>query len=179
MRRAEVKVQQYKIDAVAELKQGFDGVRSFIFADYRGLTVDQISELRRSLRDAGAEFRVVKNNYAKIAFKQMDHEDVSPYLVGPTAIAYCRDEAGPVAKALLKLAQDMPIELKGALLDSEIQDAKAVEAFSKLPTRSELIQWLMGAIQAPTQNVVFVLNGIITKLVRTLEAVREKKAREG
>lgn len=173
---AEVHVQQYKIDAVAELKEGLEKSRSFIFADYRGLSVEQISELRGSLREAGAEFHVVKNNYAKIAFKQMDHEDVAPYLVGPTAIAYCGDEAGPVAKAMLKLGKDMPVELKGGLLDGEVYDAKAVEAFSKLPSKLELIQMLMGTMNAPVQNMVFVLNGITTKLVRTLDAVREQKA---
>ena len=172
---AEVKVQQYKVDAVAELKESFEGARSFLFADYRGLTVEQISELRGALREAGAEFHVVKNNYAKIAFKQMDHEDVAPYLVGPTAIAYCGDEAGPVAKALLKLSKDMPVELKGGLLDGESYDAGAVEAFSKLPTKLELIQMLMSTMKAPAQNMVYVLNGVTTKLVRTLDAVREQK----
>jgi large subunit ribosomal protein L10 len=175
---AEMKVQQYKIDAVAELKSGFEGFRSFVFADYRGLSVDQITELRNALREAGAEFHVVKNNYAKIAFKQMDHEDVAPYLVGPTAIAYCGDEAGPVAKAMIKLAKDMPVEVKGGLLDGDVYDAAAVEAFSKLPTKLELVQMLMGTMQAPAQNMVYVLNGIATKLVRTLDAVREKKSQE-
>ena len=176
---ADMKVQQYKVDAVAELKTSFEGARSFIFADYRGLSVEQITELRNALREAGAEFHVVKNNYAKIAFKQLDHEDVAPYLVGPTAIAYCGDEAGPVAKAMLKLAKDMPVELKGGLLDGEIYDADAVEAFSKLPTKLELIQMLMGAMNAPLQNTVYVLNGVATKLVRTLAAVQEKKEKEG
>ena len=176
---AEVKVQQYKIDEVSELKAGFEGTRSFIFADYRGLSVEQITNLRAALREAGAEFHVVKNNYAKIAFQQMDHEDVAPYLVGPTAIAYCGDEAGPVAKAILKLGKEMPVELKGGLLDGEVLDAGAVEAFSKLPTRLELIQMLMGTMKAPVQNMVFVLNGVTTKLVRTLDAVREQKASQG
>ncbi|MCG8454237.1 MAG: 50S ribosomal protein L10 [Spirochaetales bacterium] len=175
---AEVKVQQYKVDAVAELKESFEGSRSFIFADYRGLSVGQITELRTALREAGAEFHVVKNNYAKIAFKQMDHEGVAPYLVGPTAIAYCGDEAGPVAKAMLKLAKDMPLEVKGGLLDGDIYDEKAVEAFSKLPTKLELIQMLMGTMKAPANNVVYVLNAVTTKLVRTLDAVREQKASE-
>ncbi|MDF1566637.1 MAG: 50S ribosomal protein L10 [Spirochaetaceae bacterium] len=175
---AEMKVQQYKIDAVAELKSNFEGFRSFVFADYRGLSVEQITELRNALREAGAEFHVVKNNYAKIAFKQMDHEDVAPYLVGPTAIAYCGDEAGPVAKAMIKLAKDMPVEVKGGLLDGDVYDAAAVEAFSKLPTKLELVQMLMGTMQAPAQNMVYVLNGIATKLVRTLDAVREKKSQE-
>jgi large subunit ribosomal protein L10 len=108
----------------------------------------------------------------------MDHEDVAPYLVGPTAIAYCGDEAGPVAKAMIKLAKDMPVEVKGGLLDGDVYDAAAVEAFSKLPTKLELVQMLMGTMQAPAQNMVYVLNGIATKLVRTLDAVREKKSQE-
>lgn len=173
---AEIKLQQYKLDAVAELKAGFEKSRSFIFADYRGLSVEQITSLRDSLREAGAEFHVVKNTYARIAFTQMDHEDVAPYLVGPTAIAYCGNEAGPVAKAMLKLAKEMPVELKGGLLDGEIYNAGAVEAFSKLPSKIELIQMLMGTMNAPITNAVYVLNGVTTKLVRTLAAVQEKKA---
>jgi len=70
------------------------------------------------------------------------------------------------------------VELKGGLLDGEVYDAKAVEAFSKLPTKLELIQMLMSTMNAPAQNMVFVLNGLTTKLVRTLDAVREKKASE-
>ncbi len=175
---SEVNVQQYKIDAVAELKKNFEGTNSFLFTDYRGLSVAQITELRNNLRDLGAEFHVVKNNYAKIAFSQMDHNDLEEYLVGPTAIAYCGDEAGPVAKALLKLAKDMPVEVKGGMVDGEVYDSKGVVAFSKLPTRTELIQMLMGTMQAPARNAVYVLNGVTTKLVRTLAAVQEKKASE-
>ena len=84
---AETKIQQYKIDAVAELKGRFEATKDFLFADYRGLSVEQITALRDKLRAAGAEFHVVKNAFAKIAFQQMDHEDVAPYL------GWFRDEA--------------------------------------------------------------------------------------
>lgn len=175
----EVKVQKYKADAVAELKAGFEKTRGFIFADYRGLTVAQITQLRSTLREAGAEFHVVKNNFAKIAFSRLDHDEVAPYFVGPTAIAYCGDEIGPAAKALIKLAKEMPVELKGGLMDGEAYDPQGVEALSKLPSKAELIQMLMGTMKAPLNNVVYVLSGITTKLVRTLDAVREKKAQGG
>lgn len=174
----ETKIQQHKIDAVAELKEGFEGFRSFLFTDYRGLNVEQITELRRSLREVGAEFHVVKNNYAKIAFRQMDHEDAAPFMVGPTAIAYCGDEAGPPAKAILALSREMPLELKGGLLDGEIRSAADVEAFSKLPGRLELIQMLMGTMQAPVRGAAAALNAVVSKLVRTLDAVRESKSKE-
>jgi len=176
MAKIERKVQQNKIDAVAELKSGFECARSFIFADYRGLNVEQISILRNSLRQAGAEFHVVKNNYAKIAFSQMKHDDVAPYFVGPTAIAYCADEAGPVAKVMLNLAKDMPITLKGGLLGGEIFDADAVETFSRLPGRLELMQKLMGLMMAPLQKSAFILNDITARLVRTLDALGTKKS---
>lgn len=176
---AEAKVQQYKIDAVAELKASFETTNSFIFADYRGLTVEQITNLRSKLREAGAEFHVIKNNYAKLAFQQMDHEDVAPFLVGPTAIAYAGDEAGPVAKAILDFSKETTVKVKGGLMDGLVFDAVGVEAFSKLPTKIELIQMLMGTMKAPINNVVYVLNGVSEKLVRTLDAVREKKAQEG
>ncbi|VDB00914.1 LSU ribosomal protein L10p (P0) [Olavius algarvensis spirochete endosymbiont] len=176
MAKTERKVQQDKIDAVAALKSSFEGVRSFLFSDYRGLSVEQISILRNTLRQTGAEFHVVKNNYAKIAFSQLKHDNVDPYFIGPTAIAYCTDEAGPVAKAMLNLARDMPITLKGGLLNGEIFDADAIEVFSKLPGRLELLQKLMSLMMAPAQYIVFILNGVATKLVRTLDAVRVKKS---
>jgi large subunit ribosomal protein L10 len=80
---------------------------------------------------------------------------------------------------MLKLSKEMPVELKGALLDGEMYDAEAVEAFSKLPTRLELIQMLMSTMKAPVQNTVYVLNGVATKLVRTLVAVQEQKEQQG
>jgi len=176
MARAERRVQRHKLDAVAALKSGFEGTRNFIFADYRGLNVEQISLLRNSLRQANAEFHVVKNSCARIAFSQLEHDDVAPYFVGPTAIAYCADEAGPAAKAMLDLARNMPITLKGGLFDGEIFSADAVEAFSKLPGRLELVRKLMSLMMAPAQSIVFILNDAAARLVRTLDAVRAKKS---
>jgi len=176
MAKIKRKVQQYKIDAVATLRSSLEGISNFIFADYRGLSVEQISALRNSLRQSNAEFHVVKNSYAKIAFSQLKHDDVAPYFVGPTAIAYCADEAGPVAKAMLNLARNMPVTLKGGLLNGEVFDADAVEAFSKLPGRLELMQKLMGLMMAPVQNTALILNSVTSKLVRTLDAVRVKKS---
>jgi len=176
MVKVERRVQQNKIDAVAALKSGFKNTRNFIFADYRGLSMEQISTLRNSLRQASAEFHVVKNSYARIAFSQLKHDDVAPYFVGPTAIAYCADESGPVAKAMLDLAREMPITLKGGLFNGEVFSADEVEAFSKLPGRLELVQKLMSLMMIPVQSILFILNGVTTGLVRTLDAVREKKS---
>ncbi len=175
---AEKKVQQSKIDAVNALKEQFDGVGSFFFTDYRGLTVEQVTELRRKLREQNAEYHIIKNNLAKIAMRDLGNEGVDEMFVGPTAVAMARDEAGPVAKTLIDFGKDAPVEMKGGYLDGNVYDEAGVVAFSKLPTRIELIAKLMGTMQAPVQNVAFVLNGVTTKLVRTLAAVAEAKGGE-
>ena len=175
----QVKMQQYKVDAVQAIREEFEDIKDFFFTDYRGMSVEQITELRTKLREKNATLKVVKNRFAKIALKELDKSDVADLLVGPTAVALSTEEAGPVAKLLLEYAKDMPIEVKGALVDGQVFDLDQVEAFSKLPTRIELIAKLMGTMQAPVQNFVGILNEIPTKFVRTLQAVADKKAEEG
>jgi len=114
------------------------------------------------LRDKGAELKVVKNNYAKIAFRDAGIEGVEDFLVGPTAVAFIEDEAGPAAKALLGFEKDNPFEVKGGSVDGNLFDKGQVEAFSKLPTKIEL----------------YAMNAVTEKLVRTLAAVAEKKENE-
>ena len=175
----QVKIQQYKVDAINEIKQEFEGIQDFFFTDYRGMTVEQITELRSKLREKNASFKVVKNRFAKIALKELDKEIVSDLLVGPTAIALSREEAGPVAKILLEYSKNAPLAVKGGLVDGQMFDLDQVEAFSKLPTRLELIAKLMGTMNAPVQNFVALLNEVPTKFVRTLKAVADKKNSEG
>jgi large subunit ribosomal protein L10 len=174
----QAKVNQTKTEAVADIKKVFEGASDFFFTNYRGLTVEQITGLRHKLREQGADYHVVKNNYARIAFEQLGKSDVSKLLIGPTAVAIARKDSGPVAKALLELTKDwQQLEVKGGLVGTSVFDGKQTEAFSKLPTRNQLYSMLMGTMQAPLQNLVYVLNGVTTKLVRTLQAVADKKAK--
>lgn len=174
----EKKIQEKKLEAVAFLKDRFEKVQDYFFTDYRGLTVSQITELRGKLREKGAEYRVVKNNYAKIAFGQLEHQGLEDYLVGPTAIALAGDDSGAVAKVLLEFEKDSPMEVKGGLIAGDLFDIEQVKAYSKLPGREQLVAMLMGTMQAPLQNFVFACNGITTKLVRTMQAVADKKQAE-
>lgn len=171
------KIQQNKLDAVKALKEQFEKSSGYFFADYRGLTVSKITELRQELGKTGGEIHVIKNNYAKIAFQQLDIVGLDEILKGPTAIALVSDEAGPVAKALVDFAKskENPMEIKGGYIEGGVFDKDQVEAFSKLPTKIELIQMLMGTMQAPVQNFVLAANGVVSKLVRTLAAVGESK----
>lgn len=174
----ETKVNQEKEGYIERYKERFGEVKDFIFTDYRGLTVEQISELRGKLRDQSAEYRVVKNNFAKLALTQMEYPDVSDFLVGPTAVALAKSESGPVVKAILDLGRDWPVSVKGGIIDGKVFNAEQVEEYSKLPTRDELIAKLMGTMNAPLQNLVYAMNGVTQKLVRVLQAVADEKAAE-
>lgn len=162
---AEKKIQQYKVDAVGQLERQFSNVESYFVTDYRGLSVEQITDIRGKLRALDAEIHVVKNNFAKKAFELVDVKGLEEYLVGPTAIALVKGEAGPVAKALFEAVKNTTLEVRGGYVDGEVMDSGAVEVFSKLPTRTEAIQMLM-----------FAMNGVTSKLVRTVQAIADQKA---
>lgn len=152
-------LNQAKLDAVNALKEEFSGYDGFIFTDYRGMTVAQITQLRKALRKEGAAYRVVKNRYAKIALREIDLSGAEDDLVGPTAVALVKgDAANTVAKALFQAAKDgTSIKVKGALVNGEVLSTDQIEAISKLPSKLELIASLMGTMKAPVQKLAATL----------------------
>ena len=171
------KIQDIKVKSINELKDVFQSSPDFIFADYRGLTVEQISTLRKLLRAKGARFKVVKNNFARLAFEQLSAPDVSGLLVGPTAIAIAPKDSNEIAKILFDFAKETPaLKVKGGLVGPSVYDVKQVEAFSKLPGKLELISMLMSVMNGPARNLAAALNDIPARLVRTVKAVADKKA---
>jgi large subunit ribosomal protein L10 len=171
------KIQDAKTVSINELKEGFNSNQDFIFTDYRGLTVEQITILRKQLRQKEASYKVVKNNFARIAFEQLSAPDVSSYLTGPTAIAVAPKDSNEIAKILLEFAKEASVlKVKGAIIGNSIYDAKQVEAFSKLPGRLELISMLMSVMNGPARNFAACLNDIPSRLVRTVKAIADKKA---
>ena len=153
------RVTPAKVDAVAALQDEFKDYSGFIFTDYRGMTVQQITDIRKSLKKDDAAYRVVKNRYAKIALKDLDHEGAEEQMKGPTAVALVKgDTANTVAKVLFNANKDgVSIQVKGALLDGKFMSAEEVEALSKLPTKLELIASLMGTMKAPVQKLAATL----------------------
>ncbi|MDR2185245.1 MAG: 50S ribosomal protein L10 [Treponema sp.] len=171
------KIQDAKTAAINALKESFGKSPDFIFADYRGLTVEQITALRRQLRVKEAQFKVVKNNFARIAFEQLSAPDVSAYLVGPTAVAISPKDSNEVAKILFDFAKEAPaLKVKGGLVGSSIYGGKQVEAFSRLPGRLQLISMLMSVMNGPVRNLAGALNDVNARLVRTVKAIADKKA---
>ena len=173
------KIQESKTKAIGELKESFSVSEDFIFTDYRGLTVEQITNLRKNLRAKEVEYKVIKNNFARIAFEQLSTPDVSAYLVGPTAVAITPKDSSEVAKILFDFAKETPaLKVKGALVGGTIYDSSQTEAYSKLPGRLELISMLMSVMNGPARNLTTALNDVPSTLVRTVKAIADKKAEE-
>ena len=170
------KVQEAKVKSIGELKDSFSQAPDYIFANYRGLTVEQITNLRTQLRAKGAQFKVVKNNFARIAFEELEAPNVASYLTGPTAVAISPRDSNEIAKILFDFSKEVPaLGVKGGLVGKTVYDAKQVEAFSKLPGRLELISMLMSVMNGPARNLAAALNDINARLVRTVKAVADKK----
>lgn len=172
------KLQQFKLDAIEELKKEFQSAKDYILADYRGLNVEQITNLRRQLRESGARFKVVKNRQVKIAMHDLEMPEIDEQLAGPTALTMTTGEAGPAAKILVRAAGETALNLKGGIIDGQVFDGDQIKRFSELPTKDELISKLMSAMNGTAQALVYTLQAVPQKLVRTLQAVADKKAAE-
>jgi large subunit ribosomal protein L10 len=170
------KIQEAKTKAIGELKDSFSVAQDFVFTDYRGLTVEQITNLRKNLRAKDARYTVVKNNFARIAFEQMSTPDVSSYLVGPTAVTISPKDSNEVAKILFDFAKETPaLKVKGSLVGGSVYDAAQTEAFSRLPGKLELISMLMSVMNGPARNLAAALNDVPARVVRTIKAIADQK----
>jgi large subunit ribosomal protein L10 len=169
------KIQPYKTEGIQKIKELIESSRDVIFTDFRGLNVSQITELRRSLQEKEAEYRVVKNSYARLALRELEFPFEEDFLIDPTALALARADIGPISKVLFDFTKDSTLKIKGGLVDGKVVSSTEVEAISKLPGRNELYAILMGTMNAPLTNMAYALNGIVTKLVRTVQAVAESK----
>ncbi|HUX42871.1 MAG TPA: 50S ribosomal protein L10 [Rectinemataceae bacterium] len=160
------KIQSAKTDAIGELKTKIGASSDFVFAEYRGLTVEQITNLRKQLREKHAEFHVVKNNFARIAFDELGFpKAVEPVFAGPTAVAFAKGEPNEIAKILVEFAKEVPaLKVKAGLVDREFLDEAMIAAFSKLPGRNTLLAMLMSTMRAPVQNLVYTLIAYKEKL---------------
>ena len=175
MENYQTRVTPAKEDAVAALRDEFKDYDGFIFTDYRGMTVQQITDIRKTLRKDEAAYRVVKNRYAKIALKNLDKSGAEEQMIGPTAVALAKgDTANVVAKKLFEAAKDNgKLQIKGALVDGELMTPAQIEALSKLPTKLELIASLMGTMKAPVQKLAATLLAYVESKGGVAEAASE------
>lgn len=166
-----------KAKRMDDLKTVVEGAKSIVLADFTGLNVKDISELRRICRASGVRFRVAKNTLAKRTFAELGYEGIAVLLDGPTAVAVSsKDEVLP-AQILKKFADDYELpRLKGGYVQGRVLSAEQVRRLAVLPGREVLLGQAVGAVQAPLRGLVSVLNASLRDLVTVLKAVQDKKA---
>ena len=169
---------QEKIDAVSDLRGRLHGVKTVLLTEYRGLTVQQISELRKQLRAVSAEYKVVKNRLAKIAISASELQVLKPQLTGPLALVVSKDDPVAVAKAVSTFARtNQALTIKGGYVDGRLMAPDALRALAELPSKETLRAQLVGAISGPLTQLVGLLQAPQRELAYIL-AERGKAAAE-
>lgn len=170
-----------KVEAVSAMEQALLNAKAAILTDYRGLTVGEITALRRKLSEVGGEYHVVKNTLFKRALGDRLTPEMEKLLVGPTAVAFAREDPVPTAKVLLDFLRELrkpELAVKGGILDGRTYTPEQVTELSKLPPRPVVLGQTLGTLQAPLSNLVGTLQGALSEFARTLQALCEKKQAE-
>ena len=161
---------------VAEVSEVASKAQSVVAAEYRGLTVGKMTELRAKARASGVYMRVVKNTLARKAVAGTAFENIGPVLKGPLVLAFSKDDPGAAARVIKAFAKDNDKLVATAIsLGGQLLPAKSLDQVASLPTREQALAILMGTMKAPIQKLVGTLNAAPSKLVRTLAAVRDQK----
>jgi large subunit ribosomal protein L10 len=165
-----------KQKVVEEIKRKFQSANGVILADYRGLSVSQDTKLRVEMRQAGVEYRVLKNTMIRRAADEIGIEGLTPYLEGPTAVAFSADPVAP-AKIITEFGKKNKnlLAIKAGVLEGKVITADNVKDLADLPSREVSLSQVLAGMQAPLQGMVNVLQGPIRKLGYALEEVRKLK----
>lgn len=161
---------ELKKPVVDEIKKYVEDASSIVLVDYRGLTVEQDTVLRKKLREAGVVYKVYKNTMLHLAFDGTDFAQLDPSLEGPTAVAFGIDDATAPARVIKEFAKDAPaLEFKAAVVEGTYYDAAGVSTIADIPSRDVLISKLLGSLQSPVTNLARVLSQIAEKGVSAAE----------
>ncbi|WP_238655644.1 50S ribosomal protein L10 [Paenibacillus piscarius] len=161
---ANAKVIQAKQDAVDVVTGKLQNSVSTVVADYRGLNVSQVTELRKQLREAGVEFQVLKNTLLRRATAAAELTDLDAVLTGPTAIAFSETDAVVAAKILNDFAKkNDALKLKGGVVEGKVIDADQLKALAELPSREGLLSMLLSVLQAPMRNFALAVKAVAEK----------------
>lgn len=155
---------ELKQPVVNEISEKIEGAQSLVLVDHRGLTVQQDTELRKQLREAGVFYKVYKNTMMNFAFRGTEFEGLSDLLNGPSAIAVSKEDATAPARILCEFAKTAKnLEIKGGVVEGRVIDVKGVEEVSQIPSRDILLGRLLGSMQSPVANFARVIKQIAEK----------------
>lgn len=158
---AKLEIKQPIVDEISEL---LNGAKTAVIVDYRGLTVEQDTNLRKQLREAGVVYKVYKNTMINFAIKGTEFEALAPHLEGPTAIAVSKEDVTAPARILFNFAKTAEaLELKAGVVDGVYYDEKGIKVIATIPSREELLSKFLGSIQSPITNFARVIKQIAEK----------------
>ncbi len=158
------------------MSERFSKSKAVILTEYKGLTVAEISELRRLLKEVGAEYKVYKNTLSAIASKGTPVEQAAEMFVGPTGIAFGFEDPVAAAKRVLDYAnKNEKLKVKSGVFEGRVCSAEDIKAISTLPPRNVLLGMLAGAMSAPASKLVGALNATLTRFIYAMEALKAKK----
>ena len=170
-------VKPEKVAAVTELHDKFTRAVAAVLADFRGLTVQELTDLRQQLREASLELAVVKNTLARLAVQETAFEKLSPYLKGPTSITFSyRDTVAPAKILSAYVRRQSKLAVRAGLFEGEVVPAEKISEIADLPPRDVLLAQTLAAMQGPLAGLVGTLQGVLITFVGTLQAIHDKKA---
>ncbi len=166
-----------KEQIVKEIKEKIERAGAVVLVDYRGLNVEEVTELRKRFREAGVDYKVYKNTLMTRALQELKNEGLISYLTGPNAIALGYDDPVAPAKIISEFAKiHNKLEIKAGMIDQEVIDAEGIKVLADLPSKEVLVAQVLGGLNAPITGLVNVLQGNIRNLVYALNAISEKKS---
>ncbi|HIQ62748.1 MAG: 50S ribosomal protein L10 [Christensenellales bacterium] len=172
---------ELKQQVVADIKAKFEKAGSVVIVDYRGINVEQVTELRKQFRGAGVEYVVLKNTLVKRALAELNIEGLDTILEGPSAFAFGYEDPVAPAKVLsdfIGKTKSEHLKIKAGLVDGKVIDVAGVKALADLPPKEVLIAKMMGSLNAPITNFVGVLSATLRSLVYAIDAIRKQKGGE-
>ena len=170
-------ILEQKKQVVNEMVEKFKSASAGVFVDYRGLTVEEDTELRRKFREAGVEYKVVKNTLTSRAAKEVGLEALDPILNGPTALAMSVDNPVAPAKIIAEFAKKHEaLEVKAGFMDGAVMSVAEVNTLAATPTREELLAKMMGSMKSPISGLVRLLNTIVEGGVEMVDLAAKKAA---
>ena len=171
------KLLEQKKQQVAQLAEDFQKANVGVMINYEGITVDKDTKRRKQLREAGCEYKVVKNTLLGLAFQEAGIQGLEEHLHGATAIAYSENGYTDAPKILSDYAKDNEnFTVKAGFIDGDMVDAKSIDDLAKLPPKEVLVAQVLGGLNGPIQGFANVLNGTIRGLVIALNAIAEKQS---
>jgi len=166
----------FKNEKIESYKKQFENAKVAVVADYRGLTVEEITNLRRELQKQDADLTVTKNTLCKVASKGTAFEPIEALLKGPTAVAFGFGDEVNAAKVLSNFIKETKkCEITGAVLDGKVLNADEAKQLANLPSKEELYAKILGSINSPASGIVYSINGVMSALVRAINAVKDQK----